>query len=104
VCCAEGCKRYLHAEAARFLRTHNLTYSTEDLKSKATKEMKQAEVLIEVGDHIVKHGCIKGALARMMVSDIMSEEELQRTNVFCHHYLSDTYTFASRALKTVFAV
>jgi hypothetical protein len=61
-------------------------------------------VLIEVGDYIVKHGCIKGALARMMASDIMSEEELRRTNVFCHHYLSDTYTFASRALKTVFAV
>jgi hypothetical protein len=52
------------------------------LKGKACKKMKQAEVLIKVGDYIVKHGCIKGALARMMVSDILSEEELQRINGF----------------------
>jgi hypothetical protein len=66
--------------------------------------MKQAEVLIKVGDHIVKHGFIKGALARLMVSDAMSEEEMRKTDIFFYHHFDDTYTFATRALKTVFAV
>lgn len=43
----------------------------------------------------------RGLLTRKLLGT-MGEEELRRTNVFAYHHSSDSYSFATRALKTVY--
>jgi hypothetical protein len=56
----------------------------------------------KIGNHIVKHGKIERGLVTRMLLGTMGEEEFRRTNVFAYHHSDASYSFSTKALKTVY--
>ncbi len=74
------------------------------LEKEERKNTKKALVMKDIGDYIVKHGKIDRGLVKSMIGGTMGEEELRRANVFAYHYSTNSYSFSTRALKTVYKV
>jgi SMC interacting uncharacterized protein involved in chromosome segregation len=64
----------------------------------------KALVMKDIVNYIVKHGNMDLDVVVSKIGGIMTEEELKRTNVFVYHPSTLSYTFATRALKTVYQV
>ena len=80
-----------------------LETKTKDL-SRNVKEYQKTLVMVDIGNDIVKYGKISRSLVHTKIRGIMTEGELRRTKIFAYHHSSSSYTFSSRALKTVFEV
>lgn len=74
----------------------------EKQKKEERRKARKALLMKQIGDYIEKHGKIDRGLALTMLLGTMGEEELRRTNVFAYHYSNNSYSFSTRALKTVY--
>ena len=104
-------KRQLREKAESRLQTFCMQYPGE----KFEKEMKDKEnngesrryatmllAMKSIANHIMNNGGIGRGLLRRKLSYTMTEEEFRRTNVFAYHDSTNSYSFATRALKTVY--
>lgn len=108
-----GKMRQLREEAEKHLQTFSMHTPKEELEKTVKDESlliggrmkaKKALVMKDIGNHIVKNGNIDRGLLMRKILVTMGEEELRRTNIFAYHHLTNSYSFATRALKTVYQV
>ncbi len=107
-----GKMRQLREEAEKGLETYGMHSPKEELEKEMNNEKKKEDerrkaekalVMKDIGNHIVKYGKIDYGLTSKLLGT-MSEMELRRTNVFAYDDSTNSYTFATRALKTVYQV
>ena len=108
-----GKMRQLREQAKKDLVSYGMHSPKEELEKEMNNEKKKEDerrkaekalVMKDIGNHIVKNGNIHRGLLTRKLLGTMGEEELRRTNIFAYHHSSDSYTFATRALKTVYQV
>jgi hypothetical protein len=76
----------------------------KEKKDEERRKAKKALVLKDIGNHVVKNGKIDRRLLIIKLSGRMKEEELRRMNIFAYHHSTNSYSFATPALKTVYQV
>lgn len=106
-------KENLREEAKNKLISFDMLSPDETLGKKMNDEKKKEEErrkaekslkMKEIGSYILNNGNIDRQSLRTMILGTMGEDELRRTNVFAYHHSTDSYSFATRALKTVYKV
>jgi hypothetical protein len=106
-------KEKLRRDAKNHLTSFGMLSPDERLEEEMNDEKKKEEErrvaekslkLKEIGNYILKNGNIDRISLKTMILGTMGEEELRRTNVFAYHHSTDSYSFATRALKTVYKV
>ncbi len=99
-----GKRQQLREDAKKDLVSYVMHSPKEELVKEDRKKAKKAIVMKDIGNHIVKNGNIDRGLLTRKLLGTTGEEELRRTNVFAYHHSSDSYSFATPALKTVYQV
>lgn len=109
-----GMKKNLHDDAVKRLESFGMHRGHDELEKEMNNEKKKEEerrkaekalVLKDIGNHIiVNNGTIDRGLVISKIGGTMGEEELKRTNVFAYHDSNNSYSFATRALNTVYKV
>jgi hypothetical protein len=74
------------------------------LEKEERKKVKIALVMKSIGNCILKNGSIDRGLVISKIAGTMSEEELRSTKIFAYHYSTNSYSFATKAFKTVYQV
>lgn len=91
-----GKKEQLHGIAEKHLQAFLMDHDSKELQERENDEKQKKEerlkarkalVMKKIGDYIVKHGRIDRGLLTMM----MGEEELRRSNVFAYHHSGDFF-------------
>jgi hypothetical protein len=106
---SSGKKSQLREDAEKHLEAFKMLSADEQLKKdmeqkEGQREAKIALVLKDIGNYIMKNGKISRRLLIVKLKGIINEEELRRTNIFAYHHSTNCYSFATRALKTVYQV
>lgn len=105
--------RQLREDAEKHLQTFSMHTPKEELEKdikdgslekEERMKAKKALVMKDIGNHIVKNANIDRGLLTRKLLGTMGEEELRRTNIFAYHDSTNSYSFATRALKTVYQV
>jgi hypothetical protein len=108
-----GKTRQLREDAKKHLQTFGMHSPKEELEKEMNNEKKKEDgrrkaekalVMKDIGNHIVKNANIDRGLLTRKLLGTMGEEELRRTNIFAYHHSTNSYSFATRALKTVYQV